>query len=68
VDPEKLLQGLLEDLATMSEKDSRRETVGLLEELQAALTEHRKLIDRQYVLIQQISADLKDVRDEPRSP
>lgn len=67
MDHERKLQGLLEELATMPEEEMRRETIGLLEELQAALAEHRKIIEKQAGYINRLRTALKDVRDD-RSP
>lgn len=65
MEPDPDLHGLLEGLAKMPGVTD--ETVDLLEELQRAVREHHRILERQSDLIRRLREDLKDVRrgDEP---
>jgi uncharacterized coiled-coil protein SlyX len=55
------LHSLLREIPGMIQ-NSKGETADLLEELQKAAEEHRKILERQSDLIRRLREELKDVR------
>lgn len=53
---------LLKEIPAMTAADGKGDTGGLLEELQKAAEEHRRILERQSDLIRRLREELKDVR------